>query len=106
PVATERGRDRQRSDQVRSVSVPVEQSVAHRRPGHVTNEFNFDAFARGKAQFMRENRQRGVDQRQKADAKAFGAHSISPKSASLVTIASAISAIRRLVRIACPRSSA
>ena len=100
PVTAERGRDRQRSDHVCRVGVAIEQPVAHRRPGHVAHQFDGHAFTRGKSQLVREDRQRRVDERQETDTECLGAHSISPKSASLVTIASAISAIRRLVRIA------
>ncbi len=55
---------------------------------------------------MGENRQRRVDKWQETDMEALAGHSMSPISASLVTIAWAISEMRRLVRIACPRSRA
>ena len=78
----------------------IEQTVAHRRPSHVADQFDLYAFARCKTQLVRQNRERGIDQRQEADAEGLGGHSMSPSSASLVTIASAISEMRRLVRIA------
>ena len=91
---------------MRRVGVTIKQPVAYRRPGHVADEFDLHALAGGESHFVRQDRQGGVDERQETDAEAIAGHSMSPINASLVTIASAISEIRRLVRIAWPRSNA
>ena len=107
--AAERGGDRQRGDQVRGVGVAVKQPVEHRRPADVALERKRQSLFLGKAVLVREDRQAGIDQRQKADRQLFG-HSASPlsgpNSSWAVTTASAISAIRRLELIALRRSSA
>ncbi len=82
----------------------IQQAIEHRRPGHVADRLDRNPLARGKALLVRQNRQRGVDQGHEPDAEQ--AHDISPLRASLVMIASATSAIRRLVLIAWLRSSA
>ena len=74
----------------------IEQAVAHRRPRDVANQIDCDTLFFGKAQFMCQDRQRGVDQRHESDAETLGRHGKSPISASLVTIASATSTMRRL----------
>src|SRR3546814_5301270 len=93
-VFPERRRDGKRRDHVRGVGMTIEQPVAHRRPGHVAHQFECEPLARRKAEFVREDRQRGVDERQETDTEMLAGHSMSPISASLVTLASAISEMR------------
>lgn len=105
-ILSKRCGDGKRRDHMRRIGVTIEQPVAHGRPGHVADKVDRDPLGGGEADFVGKNRQRGVDEWQEADTEALAGHSMSPISASLVTIASAISEMRRLVRIACPRSRA
>lgn len=106
PVAPERRRDGERGDQVRGIDQPVEQPVPHRRPGDVAHQVDLDVLGRGEAEFARQDRQGRIDERHEPDAEGVDAHARSPNKASLVTIASATSAIRRFDFIAWLRSSA
>lgn len=61
----ERGGDSERCDHVGGVGVSIKQPVAHCCPRHVADQLDSYALASREPEFMRKDRQRGVDEGQK-----------------------------------------
>ncbi len=105
PAAPQSRGDRQRCDHVRGIAVAIEQPVEHGRPADIAHQPQRQALFLGETVFQSQDRQAGIHQGQEADGH-FQCHHLPPSNLCAVTMASAISAMRRPWFIAVLRISA
>ena len=84
PAPAQRGRNRQRSEQMGCIAVTIKQPIQHCCPRNIAHKGKLKALLFCKAMFLRQDRQARINERQKANCQTL--HHLGPLMSCLPSI--------------------